>query len=164
MGDTKVTIKARTVTVTGKHGTLTRTFKHLAVDAQMVPGGKIRVQQWFGLKKQIACLRTFCSHVENMIMGVRRQFQYNMRLVYAHFPINQNIINGGKTIEIRNFLGEKVIRVVDAISDTKYIKSDLKDEVLVRGTDLEATSRSAALLHQSCLCKRKDIRKFLDGI
>merc|ERR550514_99620 len=88
-----------------------------------------------------------------------------MRLVYAHFPINQNIINGGKTIEIRNFLGEKIIRVIDAVGDkTRFVKSDLKDEILVQGSDLEQTSRSAALLHQSCLCKDKDIRKFLDGI
>jgi hypothetical protein len=28
-----------------------------------------------------------------------------MRFVYAHFPINVNIADGGKTLEVRNFLG-----------------------------------------------------------
>ena len=28
--------------------------------------------------------------------GVAHKFEYKMRLVYAHFPINANIINGGK--------------------------------------------------------------------
>ena len=28
-----------------------------------------------------------------------------MRFAYAHFPINALVSNGGKTIEIKNFLG-----------------------------------------------------------
>ena len=31
------------------------------------------------------------SHTLNMITGVTKGFEYKMRLVYAHFPININI-------------------------------------------------------------------------
>lgn len=40
-------------------------------------------------------------------------FQYKMRLVYAHFPININIDKEGTLVEVRNFLGEKRVRAVD---------------------------------------------------
>merc|ERR1712039_573227 len=91
--------------------------------------------------------------------------EYKMRLVYSHFPINANITNGGKTIEIRNYLGEKIVRTVNMLEGVKVEKSaQTKDELIVTGTDIDLTSRSAALIRQSCLCKHKDIRKFLDGI
>ena len=53
----------------------------------------------------LACL-------QNLITGVTKGYEYKMRLVYAHFPININIEDGGKIIEIRNFLGEKRVRIV----------------------------------------------------
>mmetsp|Transcript_37104 Transcript_37104/g.67604 ORF Transcript_37104/g.67604 Transcript_37104/m.67604 type:complete len:99 (+) Transcript_37104:3-299(+) len=88
-----------------------------------------------------------------------------MRLVYAHFPINANITNGGKNIELRNYLGEKIVRHVAMLPGVKVEKSaSTKDELCVTGPDIELVSRSAALIRQSCLCKDKDIRKFLDGV
>jgi large subunit ribosomal protein L9e len=161
-----IKIESRKITVKGKHGTLVREFKHVPVCIEHLSAQrKLKICIHFSLSKQLASLRTVCSHISNMISGVTQKFRYEMRLVYAHFPINASVENGGKTLEIRNFLGEKVVRVVDMLGDTKVFKSEVtKDCILLEGTDLELTSRSAALIHQSCLCKRKDIRKFLDGI
>ncbi|EER01893.1 60S ribosomal protein L6, putative [Perkinsus marinus ATCC 50983] len=164
--DVKVTLKSRHIVVSGKYGKLERTFRHIPVDMKLVEDGrKITVEMWFGLTKNKACIRTVCSHIENMITGVRQRYQYKLRFVYAHFPINSNITNDGSTIEIRNFLGEKVVRTVDMMPGVSVRKSDdVKDEVIVEGADLELVSRSAALIHQSTLVRHKDIRKFLDGI
>jgi large subunit ribosomal protein L9e len=47
-----------------------------------------------------------------------------MRAVYAHFPINCIIQDGGSKVEIRNFLGEKVRT---RISVCLYMGADDKD-------------------------------------
>ena len=92
-------------------------------------------------------------------------YRYKMKAVYAHFPININIINGGKTVEIRNFLGEKRVRTVQMLEGvTCEQPKGVKDEYWLSGNDIEAVSRSSALIRQSVLVKNKDIRKFLDGI
>jgi len=164
--DVTVDVKSRKITVKGKHGTLIREFKHVPVAIEPVEGGrKLKVTIHFSLSKQLASLRTTVSHISNMITGVNTKFRYEMRLVYAHFPINATIENKGKTLEIRNFLGEKVVRVVQMLDGVTVAKHEqTKDCIVIQGVDLELTSRSAALVHQSCLVKNKDIRKFLDGI
>jgi large subunit ribosomal protein L9e len=162
----KVEVKSRVVTVTGKHGTLKKDFRHLPVSIAKVDlGRKLEVSLYFGLSKQVASLRTVCSHVDNMITGVTKKYRYNMRLVYAHFPIGCSILDGGKRVEIKNFLGEKIVRTINMCGDTKCVKDDsTKDAIYLEGPNIDDTSRSAALIHQSCLVKRKDIRKFLDGV
>jgi large subunit ribosomal protein L9e len=65
----------------------------------------------------------------------------------------------------RNFLGEQRLRSIDMMEGVKLARStDAKDQIELEGNDLDALSRSAALIHQATLVKRKDIRKFLDGI
>mmetsp|Transcript_975 Transcript_975/g.1196 ORF Transcript_975/g.1196 Transcript_975/m.1196 type:complete len:189 (+) Transcript_975:117-683(+) len=162
----KISIKAKKVEVTGKHGTLTRNFKHLPLELWVADGGKeVRARMYFAKSKQLSMLRSVCSHISNLFDGVEKKFRYKMRLVYAHFPINANITNGGKTVELRNFLGEKVVRTVNLLPGVSIEKSPtIKDELILTGPDIDLTSRSAALIRQSCLVKNKDIRKFLDGV
>ena len=88
-----------------------------------------------------------------------------MRLVYSHFPINISIEQQGKLLEIRNFLGEKLVRSIPMQGDTIISRSTTtKDELVLEGSDIDCVSRSAARIQQDCLVKDKDIRKFLDGI
>merc|ERR1711998_211515 len=142
-------------------------LKHLPMDIRIDPADstKIIVERWFTSGKAPASIRTACSHIENMITGVTKGFEYKMRFVYAHFPINVTIANKDTKVEIRNFLGEKVVRVVDAMEGVVVKRSaDVKDEIVISGNDINSVSRTCALIQQICAVKRKDIRKFLDGI
>ncbi|KAJ3342887.1 hypothetical protein HDU91_000476, partial [Kappamyces sp. JEL0680] len=87
----EVTVKARIVTVKGSRGELTKNFQHVAVELSFPKENKLRVKVWHGNRKHVACIRTVASHIENMIKGVTIGFEYKMRFVYAHFPINANI-------------------------------------------------------------------------
>ncbi|PXF46520.1 60S ribosomal protein L9 [Gracilariopsis chorda] len=162
--DVKVTLKARKVTVTGPRGTLQRTVKP-SMDVRRIEDGRIRVDVWHGSRKETAKINTICSMIENMILGVTVGFRYKLRFVYAHFPINVTCADDKKSCEIRNFLGEKRVRRVQMKGDVVcYRSSDVKDELVVEGSDIELVSQCAAMVHHVCLVKRKDIRKFLDGI
>eukprot|EP00914_Ancora_sagittata_P033796 GHVO01068285.1.p1 GENE.GHVO01068285.1~~GHVO01068285.1.p1 ORF type:complete len:203 (+),score=35.08 GHVO01068285.1:36-611(+) len=163
--DVEVDVKNRVVTVKGSQGVLTRSFRHLSMDIHKTTDGKIKVSKWFGSSKQVAAIRTVIAHITNLFTGVSKKFQYKMRLVYAHFPINTTISADAKTIEIRNFLGEKRVRVVRMLDGVTIEKTkDVKDELVLTGLDIEKVSQSCSLIHQSALVRNKDIRKFLDGI
>ena len=163
-----VDVKAREITVKGPKGTLKRSFKHLAVDISKVSEGKqLKVDLWFGTRENIAAIRTVCSHIENMIIGVTKGFKYKMRFCYAHFPINVTSVkdNGKDIVEIRNFLGEKKVRRVPLLEGVSYVRTnDVKDQIEISGIDIAKVSLSCAQIRQSTTVKNKDIRKFLDGI
>ena len=158
-----VTIKARKVHVKGPLGELKRDLSHCHADIR-VQDGKVIVESWFTATKQKSALKSALSAVVNLMNGVQTKFRKIMRLAYSHFPINVTVENGGKCCEIRNFLGEKIVRKIDMLGDCKVSKTDTKDEIQVDGTDVELVGRSCALINQSCAVKKKDIRKFLDGI
>ncbi|KAH7668409.1 large subunit ribosomal protein L9e protein [Dioscorea alata] len=162
----KVLVKAKMIVVEGPRGKLTRNFKHLNLDFELIDGGrKLKADAWFGSRKTMAAIRTALSHVQNLITGVTKGYRYKMRFVYAHFPINSSITNNSSSIEIRNFLGEKRVRKVVMLEGVSISRSEkVKDELILDGNDVELVSRSAALINQKCHVKNKDIRKFLDGI
>lgn len=74
---------------------------------------------------------------------------YKMRAVYAHFPINVVITEGGSVVEVRNFLGEKYTRRVEMLKGVVCKASGNKDEFLIEGNDIELVSRSGTQLFET---------------
>lgn len=166
-----VTILSRHVTVTGPMGKIEKSFKHLQLDIAKVGKNRIKIELWWGTKKTAATVRTVATHIKNMMLGVTKGYTYKMRFVYNHFPINLAVTNedkktkAGDGVEIRNFLGEREVRKVHMLPGCSVTRSsDVKDEIVIRGINIESVSQSAASIHQSILARDKDIRKFLDGI
>ncbi|VDP20446.1 unnamed protein product [Echinostoma caproni] len=153
----------RVVYVKGPRGTLKRAFKHLSVDIKVTPK-RLTVTKYFGDRKELASVRTVCSHIENMIKGVTNGYRYKMKSVYAHFPINMVVSGDGSKLEIRNFLGEKSNKCVNLESGVKVSPTGVKDEIQLEGNDIEKVAKMASQIHQCCKVRNKDIRKFLDGI
>ena len=143
-----------------------RIVKGAAIDGESEENAErdfVKVDLWFAKKKQLASVRTICSHIENMIVGVTRGFLYKMRFVYSHFPINVSL--SGNNVEIRNFLGERRVRKVPLLPGVKYDRSaNVKDEISLSGTDICNVSLTAARIQQATAVRHKDLRKFLDGI
>ena len=169
----EVEVKSRTVKVTGKKGTLTRDFKHINMDLYITDSEPdpeteetykvIRLDLWFAFRKQLACVRTVCSHIENMFKGVQQGFEYKMRFVYSHFPINVTTV--GNVVEIRNFLGERRVRKIELLEGVNYTRSaNVKDEIVLSGIDIAKVSICCAKIQQATNIRNKDLRKFLDGI
>jgi|UniRef100_A0A7S2U6Z1 large subunit ribosomal protein L9e len=159
----EVEIKARQVVVTGPRGELKRDFSHVNMDLRKVGKDQVQVDLWFATRKELACVRTICSHLDNMFVGVTSGFMYKMRFVYSHFPINVTLT--GRNVEIRNFLGEKRVRKVELLSGVEYVRSSaVKDQIEISGNDIALVSLTAAKIQQATNIRHKDLRKFLDGI
>ncbi len=92
-------------------------------------------------------------------------FQYKMRCVHAHFPINIIIPKDGKSLDVKNFLGGKQIKHIDMLPGvTCAMNPDVKDEIIFQGFDNANLSLCCARVCQSVRVGKKDERKFLDGI
>uniref|UniRef100_A0A2K6KJG5 Large ribosomal subunit protein uL6 n=1 Tax=Rhinopithecus bieti TaxID=61621 RepID=A0A2K6KJG5_RHIBE len=126
-----ITLKGRTVIVKGPRGTLRRDFNHINVELSLLGKKKkrLRVDKWWGNRKELATVRTICSHVQNMIKGVTLGFRYKMRSVYAHFPIKS--LSGRMGLLVRMRPG-----VACSVSQAQ------KDELILEGNDIELVSNS----------------------
>eukprot|EP01064_Diplonema_japonicum_P014376 TRINITY_DN2198_c4_g1_i1.p2 TRINITY_DN2198_c4_g1~~TRINITY_DN2198_c4_g1_i1.p2 ORF type:complete len:212 (+),score=62.53 TRINITY_DN2198_c4_g1_i1:78-638(+) len=159
-----VKITNREVTVEGPRGVLKKAFKHAPIDLK-VNGDVVEADMWFGKKLQVSTIKSVLSHIRNMCTGVTKGYRYKMRFAYAHFPVGVSVDEG--EIIIRNFLGEKRVRKVSLAGPLKAYRTEtsvMKDELVIEGNDISEVSQTAAAVHGATLVKRKDIRKFLDGI
>ncbi len=147
------------VTVKGKNGELKRVFNH--PDIRIIrEGNEVLVQSDFPRKKTKALVGTWASHIDNMVRGSQKDFEYKLKIVFSHFPIKAKA--QGDTFVIENFIGEKTPRKTRILSGAKVNVSG--EEVIVTGADLERVAQTAANIEQATIIRGYDIRVFQDGI
>jgi len=111
-------------------------------------------------KKNYAMLNSLVSHIQNMIEGIEKGYEYKLSIVYSHFPMNVAVKQG--FVEINNFAGEKNPRKAKILGKTK-VEVKGKD-VIVTGNNKEDVSQTSANIENSTRVKGKDRRIFQDGI
>jgi large subunit ribosomal protein L6 len=157
--EVNLTIEGKKINVKGTKGTLTRDFSFapIAIEGD---GKNVRVWARWPRKKEAALVGTIYSHIQNMITGVTKGYQYKLKIVFSHFPISVKLQD--KTVLIENFTGERRPRRIKVIGNVK-VKIEPED-IIVEGTNLEEVSQTAANIEQSTRVRNKDPRVFLDGI
>lgn len=157
--DVEVLVEGRKVTVRGLKGTITRDFLHAPVSIELL-GKTIHIWASWPKRRKAALVGTVYSHIKNMITGVRKGFTYKLKVVFSHFPISVEV--QGKTVLIKNFIGERSPRKAKIVGDVKVKVSG--EDVIVQGINVEDVSQTAANIEQATKVRRKDPRVFLDGI
>ncbi|TGC08473.1 50S ribosomal protein L6 [Methanolobus halotolerans] len=154
-----VTFTGRILSVSGPKGKNERKFWYPGINIE-ITDSEIIIDTTINKKTQKAMVGTFASHVTNMLNGVTEGFEYRMKVVYAHFPMQVKV--EGKKLIIGNFLGEKKARSAKILGEASVKTSS--DEVIISGINKEDVGQTAANIEQATKIKRFDPRIFQDGI
>jgi len=155
----KVKLAESQLTITGPKGELVRSVRFPQVSVTC-DGKEITIATESDRKEITAMVGTFEAHAKNMCRGVTEGFEYRMKVVYSHFPIQLKL--QGQRLEIANFLGEKKARYADiAVGVTAKVAND---EVVLTGIDREKVGNSAANIEHATHIRNRDPRVFQDGI
>ena len=148
-----------TLTVTGPKGELSRRLKYPRVSIE-VKGNNIVVGTKHFSQREKKIMFTYRAHINNMMTGVTEGFEYNLKVVYAKFPISASL--SGNKFELKNLLGEKVPRTLSIPED---VKLEVKgQDLIVTGVDKERVGQVAASLESLTKVTNLDRRVVQDGI
>ena len=145
--------------VEGPNGRVERRLWYPDVDVS-VEDGAVVVASDAEDAKTTATMGTFESHVENMIHGVTEGWSYEMKALYAHFPMQ--VRSEGEEVVIENFLGERAPRRTTVHGDTEVEVNG--EDIVLSGPDKEAVGQTAADIEQLTRVTDKDTRVFQDGV
>jgi len=154
-----VNIDKLNVSISGPQGQLQRELWYPGIAIKR-NDSEVVVMTDMPRREQLAMLGTLESHLKNMITGVTKGYEYTMKVVYSHFPIQ--LKTEGQQVIIGNFLGEKRARKANIQGNTKVVIKG--DQVIVSGINKEDVGQTAANIRQATKIKRFDPRVFQDGV
>lgn len=152
-------IEASVLKIKGQEGVIEKKFNTVNIDFKK-EGKKIIIGNRKATKREKKKINSIASHIKNMILGVQKKFEYQLKICFSHFPITVEI-NGNEAV-IKNFLGEKFSRKM------KFPKSaDVKvekDIIKVVSANKELAGQVAANFEALTKVRNRDRRIFQDGI
>ena len=147
------------VKITGPRGELSRNFEHTAIKFKQADN-KLKIIGNNLRKKEKALIGTWNAHLSNMVKGVNQGFLYEMKIIFAHFPMK--VVVKGNIVAIDNFLGEKASRSSAIVGNVKVkVKGDA---ITIEGNNVEDVGQTAGNLEKATIVKGRDTRVFQDGI
>lgn len=145
--------------VKGPKGQLERNMRFPQIKIEVLEN-EVEVSTSSDRKRTMAMVGTFAAHANNMCIGVTEGFEYRLKVVYSHFPIQLKM--SGDKLEIVNFLGEKKSRY--ATIDERVKANIGNDEIVLMGIDKEMLGNSSANIEHATKIRKRDPRTFQDGI
>lgn len=159
-GITVVIGSGNLVSVKGPKGEIKKQMLNAFVRVA-VEGNVVVIESKNASRRQKKLIYTFKSHLNNMFKGVVAPWIYKMKICTGHFPMNV-AVQGDKFI-VKNFLGEKVPRVVRIKPGAKVVVQD--KDITVESIDKELAGNVASDIELLMrITGGRDLRKFQDGI
>ena len=125
-----------------------------------IEGDSIKLIRDKANKKNIAIVKSIAAHINNMIRGLGNQYVYTLEVCNVHFPMTVRVDKD--KLLINNFLGEKINRVANILSD---VEVEIKgNRITVSSRDIEKAGQTAANIEKAAKVSKKDRRVFQDGI
>ena len=155
----KATLEGHVLVVSGPKGEVRRELR----DPRLVltlESGKLILSVKLFTKKEKMMVGTFRSHILNMFKGVIDPYVYKLKICSGHFPMNITVAQG--TFTVKNFIGEKVPRVLKL----KFgVDVKVEGEVItITHVNKEVAGQTASAIELLCRRPGFDRRVFQQGI
>lgn len=145
--------------IKGAKGEVKRDFKGKSIGIECVDK-KIKLNSGTFNKMKKKLMKSYAAHIKNMIRGSEKGHTYTLKICSGHFPMNVSINNN--ELIIKNFLGEKVPRVLK-LKQGADVKLE-GDQIVVESTNKETAGQVSADIEQLTRRTGFDTRIFQDGI
>lgn len=157
--DVNVKIENNLVTVKGPLGENKREFKFQNIEVK-IEDRKLILKKEKANKKDKRLMNTIAAHIENMIKGVKKKYEYVLEICSVHFPMNVKVEKD--KIVVKNFLGERKDRIIKLLPEVEVEVQGNK--MFVRSIDKEKAGTQASLIESISRKVPRDKRVFQDGI
>lgn len=155
----EVELRDEEIYVKGPEGENARKFSLRNINIEK-KDNKILIEHPAVTRKEKRAINTLTAHLKNMIKGVQKKFEYQLKICAVHFPITLDV--KGNTVLIKNFLGEKTPRKCFI---PKGAEIEIHKEIItIKSVDKEIAGQASANFENTTRVKNRDRRVFQDGI